>query len=138
MGFISESLDEIVEAKAAPEGEYDLRITKAEEKPSKKGKNMAVIQFAFVDASVDAPRFNHYILQPDGNDEEQDTSRKREWKRLCTACGVSTDVDVVDLIGEELNSMVMQETGDDNVVRNKVRLPYIKDEAPAATGRRRR
>lgn len=138
MPFISDSLDDIKEAHAAPEGEYELRITKAEEKPSKKGKAMAVIQFAFADTSVEAPRFMHYILAPDGEDEAQDNNRKREWKRLCQACGVDTNVELEDLVGETLTTMVLQETGDDNVVRNRARLPYLKDEAPAQPGRRRR
>lgn len=140
MGFITANLDDIREQNAAPEGEYDLRIVKAEEKESKKGKNMAVITFAFEDSSLDAPRFNHYILQPDGEDDGQDLNRMREWKRLCSACGVDTNVDVGDLVGESLTAFVQQDTGDDNVVRNKVRLPHLKDEAKAAPsgGRRRR
>ena len=138
MPFITESLEDIQEAKAAPEGEYILRITKAEEKQSKKGKNMAVIQFAFTDGAIDAPRFLHFILAPDGEDEGQDRMRKIEWKRLCQAAGVDTDVEVTDLVGEEFECFVAQEADDAGVVRNKARLPLLKDEAPAATGRRRR
>lgn len=138
MGFITANLDDVREQVAAPEGEYELRITKAEEKTSKKGKDMAVITFAFEDTSLDAPRFNHYILKPDGDDETQDLNRMREWKRLCKACGVSTDIDVGDLAGESLTAFVHQETGEDNVVRNRVRLPQLKGEAPASSGGRRR
>lgn len=127
MAFIKESLDDVVEAKPAPEGEYELRILKATEGESKKGNPMVTVLIGFADGT-DAPPFGHWLLGwDDSTDSEQKLNRQREIKRFCAVFDVSTDFDAADLKGETGSCFVSQEEGDDDVVRNRLKLPRLKD-----------
>jgi hypothetical protein len=127
MPFIKESLDDVGEAKPAPEGEYDLRILKATEGESKKGHPMITCLIGFADGT-DAPPFGHWILGwTDELEDEEILRRKREVKRFCSVFDISEDFDVEDLKGETGNCFVSVEEGDDNVVRNRLKLPRLKD-----------
>jgi hypothetical protein len=127
MPFITESLDDVSEAKPAPEFEYDLRIVKATRGPSKKGNDMITVMLAFADGT-DAPPFYHYLISWDADTpDEQILNRKRELKRFIACFDLREDFEVEDLPGETGTSFVVQEEGDDGIVRNRLKLPRIKD-----------
>lgn len=129
MGFISEPLDDVKEAEAAAEGDYDLRILKAVDGKSKKGTKMATITIAFTDPDAgDAPPFQHYLRDPgDIEDEDQKRMAALEAKRFQAVFDLADDWECEDIAGEEGNCHVIQEVGDDNVTRNRLRLPRLKD-----------
>lgn len=127
MPFISESLDDVQEQTPAAEGEYDVRILKAEAKESKKGDPMIVLTFVFNDRSVEAPPFNHWLMAwSGGTPDEQVNMRKIEIKRFCAAFDLPEDFDPEDCLGQEATLFVTQEVGDDDVVRNRARFPRLK------------
>lgn len=127
MPFIKESLSDVTEARPAPEGEYDLRIIKAKDEPSKKGNDMITVMIGFADGT-DAPPFYHYLLGWDSDTpEEQAMNRKREIKRFCAVFDVAEEFDAPDLVGETGTCFVSQEEGNDNIVRNRLKLPRLKD-----------
>lgn len=128
MAFIKENLDDVQEGKPAPEGEYDLRIVKAEATESKKGRDMVKLVIAF-DDGTDALPFAHYLMAWDDSDgEDQIKMRKLEIKRFCAAFDAPEDFDAEDLVGKTAQRvMVMQEVGQDDVTRNRMRLPRLKD-----------
>ena len=128
MPFISEPLDDIHEPKAAPEDEYDLRIVKADQRDSKAGNDMIALTLVFDDPSVDAPPFNHFLINPEGADEDKKRMWSLEIKRFCAAFDVAEDFEAEDLVGEVGRGIfVTQEEGDDGVIRNRMRLPRLKE-----------
>lgn len=129
MAFIKESLDDVVERKPAPDGEYDLKILKAEEKESKKGRDMVQLLIGF-DDGTDAPPFNHFLLSwTDDDDDAQVQMRKLEIKRFCAAFDVSEDFDATDLPGLTARKIFVKqdEPDDQGIVRNRMVLPRLKD-----------
>lgn len=127
MPFITESLDDVYEPKAAPEGEYDLRIHKAVQGETKKGQPMVTATIVF-DDGTDAPPFSEYLLGWDGDTpDEQIRMRKLHIKRFCAAFDVDEDFEAADLHGKTARIFVAQEAGQDEVVRNKLRLPRLQD-----------
>jgi hypothetical protein len=129
MGFISVPLDDVQESQPAPEAEYDLKIIKAVSGKSKAGTKMATITIAFDDTDAgDAPPFQHYLRDPgDIADEDQSRMAALEAKRFAAVFDLPEDWDVDDLQGETGNCFVSQETGSDDIVRNRLRLPRLKD-----------
>jgi hypothetical protein len=101
---------------------------KADEKESKKGRDMVQLLIGF-DDGTDAPPFNHFLLSwADDDDDQQIEMRKIEIKRFCTAFNVSEDFDASDLPGATARGIrVVQEVGDDDVNRNRMILPRLKD-----------
>lgn len=129
MGFISVPLDDVQEAQPAPEGEYDLKIIKAVEGKSRAGTKMVTITIAFDDTDAgDAGPFMHWLRDPgDIDDDDQKKMAALEAKRFQQVFDLSDDWEADDLVGETGNCFVGQETGDDNVTRNRLRLPRIKE-----------
>lgn len=127
MPFIKESLSDVKEQRAAPEGEYELRILKAKDEPSKKGTAMITCMIGFADGT-DAPPFYEYLMGWDGDTpDNQIDMRKLHVKRFCATFDVPEDFDAEDLVGETGTCMVIQEEGQDGVVRNRLKLPRLKD-----------
>lgn len=129
MPFVSHAMNDVREPEAAPEDQYDLRIVKAERKTSKKGRDMIVATMVIQDSSVDAPPFQLYLLAP-GPDDDDNQVRMRllEIKRFCSVFDLDPEnFDEQDLVGQTGSCFVTQETGEDNVVRNRLRLPRLKD-----------
>lgn len=128
MGFIKEDLSDTREPKPAPDGEYDLKIIKAEEKESKKGRDMVQLLIGF-DDGTDAPPFNHFLMNPTADDDDsQRKLRLLELKRFLAAFNVSEDFEASDLPGETARKVfVTQEEGDDGIIRNRMKLPRLKE-----------
>lgn len=127
MGFITESLEDVHEPIAAPEGDYDVRIIKAERKESKKGRDMIALLLKI--DGYDAQPFNHFLLSWNSMDDDEDQIRMRklEIKRFVAAFDLPDDFDAEDCVGQTASVYLTQEVGDDDVVRNRMRLPRIKE-----------
>lgn len=127
MPFISDDLSDVQEAKPAREGEYDLRILRALERPSNSGKAMAEIFIAIEDPGTDAPAIRHYIVKWDSDTpDEQVLMRKREYKRFCKCFSLDETSEVEDWAGATGRSLVIQEEGDDGNIYNRLRLPKLQ------------
>lgn len=129
MGFISVPLDDVQESQPASEGEYDLKILKAVEGKSKAGTKMVTVTIGFEDPDAgDAGPFQHWLRDPgDIEDADQRRMAALEAKRFAQVFDLGEDWEADDLAGEQGRCMVVQETGDDNVTRNRLRLPRLKD-----------
>ena len=128
MAFIKEAMTDVNEPKAAPEGEYDLRIVKAKEQDAKSGRAMVVATIVIETPEADAPPFMHYLLAPhETDDEDQVRNRLLEVKRFCALFDVPEDFDAPDLVGKTAVGYLKQETGDDGVVRNRLVPPRLRD-----------
>lgn len=128
MAFIKVALD-AKEPEAAPEGEYDLRITKMEDGlTSQKGAPMVktTIRIEGVD---DVQPFNHWIVLP-GPKTENVQFAKLQVQRFLEVFGIPHEgdgFDTEDLVGAEGRCMLVQQEGDDGVIRNALRLPRLAD-----------
>lgn len=122
------TVDDVQEPEAAPEGEYDLRIVRAEDKESKAGNNMVECIIVIEEPGIDAQPIRHYLLDWEGIPEDQQRIRKLEYKRFCACFNIPEDFDdAEELVGQTGRSYVTQEVSerDDNVY-NRLRLPRLK------------
>lgn len=130
MAFIKQTLD-AKEPEAAPEGEYDLRIVKWEEKETKKGSPMIPCTIKIMDRDVNAPLFTHWVLLIDDKvPVENHDMYKLNLQRFLSAFNVPYEdggFDTDDLQGAEGHCFVGQQEGDDGIVRNVLRLPRLGD-----------
>ena len=132
MPFISTPLGDAKEPEAVPEGPYDLRIVKSEDGESKKGNPMTTVYIKIEDpAYPNAALVGHWILHPTADTPpEQLQMRILEQRRFLECFGIPYEANgfnTDDLVGATGNSFLVQETGDDNVVRNRLRLPKLKE-----------
>lgn len=131
MGFINMNLgDDVREGELVPNGEYELVIAKAEDKPSKKGNPMTRIVIRIEDAPVSNPApvmyyMNH--LTPDlPSDQRQ--MRSLEIKRFLTLFRVpfgDEGFETEDLVGSRARALVEQEQGEDGQMRHRLILPRL-------------
>lgn len=131
MAFINAQLDDTKEPEAAPEGEYDLRIVRAERKESKKGKMMTEVLIRIEDADVNAPPLRQYLIDvtPD-MPEDQQRMRKLELKRFLQCFGIKLvdgGYDEEDLAGATGRCMVIQEENGEYGLQNRLRLPRLRE-----------
>jgi hypothetical protein len=132
MAFIKIDLTQTKEGEIVPEGRYELRVVRVEDTESKKGNPMTVVTLRIEDSDVPNPLpINHYITYPTEDlPENQQYLRSLEIKRFLTAFGVNYDssgFDSEDLLGQTAHIMLVQEQGDDHIIRNKLRLPRLKE-----------
>lgn len=130
MGFVSVSLNDVQEPQVVPEGEYDLRIVKKEDGESKKGNPMTTVMIRIEDAAVRNPAIvMHYLVHPTPDTPpDQREMRNLEFKRFLTVFGVAYDergFDTDDLVGATCRCSLIQEEGDDRVIRNRLKLPRL-------------
>lgn len=131
MGFIAVQLDNVREPEVVPEGEYDLRIVKKEDTKSKKGNPMTVCYIRIEDASTPNPAIVTHYLTPPTSDTPPDQVQMRslDIKRFVTLFGIGYDergFDTDDLVGAVARGTLVQEEGDDGVIRNRIKLPRLK------------
>jgi len=124
-------LGEDLEDQPVPEGQYDLRVARATYKLSEgKGIPMNVLTFV-IEGEPGAAPFMHWVLFPKEDDVRDVTrQRLRDIKRFFTVFGIPLDDydpenDFEQLMGATGNCRVSVETGDDNVERNRLRLPRV-------------
>lgn len=133
MPFVKLALDDVKEPEPVPEGVYDLRIVKTQDTESKKGNPMTVITIRIEDAGIKNPSpIVHYMTYPDADlPEEQKNFRLLDIKRFLSVFGIPFDphgFDTDGLQGATANkAMVVQEEGDDKIIRNRIRLPRLRE-----------
>lgn len=133
MAFINVKLGDAQEQKPVPDGAYDLRIVKFEDKKSKKGNEMTVATIKVDDSRYpNAELINHYLVYPDANTKPETAQLfLRNNARFLQAFGVpydDTGFNSDDLLGATASQVLLiQEEGDDGVPRNKLQLPRMKD-----------
>lgn len=133
MPFVKLALDDTKEPETVPEGVYDLRIVKAQDTESKKGNPMTVITIRIEDAGIkNAAPVIHYMTYPDADlPDDQKNFRLLDIKRFLAVFGIPFDphgFDTDALQGATAQKvMLVQEEGEDNVHRNKLRLPRLKE-----------
>lgn len=129
MSFVKIDLSKAKEPQIVPEGEYDLRIVKVTDGETKKGDPMTTLVIRIEDAEFPNPApVMHYITYPNGG--QYDDMRALEIKRLLTLFDVGFDgggFDSNELLSKTARCLLTQEEGDDSVVRNRMRLPRIKE-----------
>lgn len=136
MAFIKTALD-AKESEIAPEGEYDLRIVKVEEKKTGDkskipGEPMIQCTIRIEEPNSNYSLFNHtlMIVTKKTPDENKDMY-KLNIQRFLETFNIpheDTGFDTDDLQGAEGRCMVTQKDGDDGVTRNQLRLPRLKGE----------
>lgn len=128
MAFIKAKLDDVHESQPVPEGEYSLRITRAEQRDSKKGQPMIEVRLKIEDKDYpNASLIYHYLLSPDGCEADVAYLRKLEWKRFCATFDLPLNCDADDMPGQTGECFVTQEEDDNGVPRNRLRLPRLRD-----------
>lgn len=127
-------LTDDVEDKLVPEGQYELRVAKAEYGPTKKGDHNMISLMLVVEGSDGdgALPINHYILVPGDNDEPRVARmRLRDLKRFLVAFGYpigdgfDPEEHTNDLSGLTGKVRVIQEEGQDSNMYNRIRLPKV-------------
>jgi hypothetical protein len=130
MSFVKINLNGVKEPEIAPEGEYDLRIVKVKDDETSKGEPMTTLTIRIEDPEVKNPApFQHFITYPNGG--EYDEMRGLEIKRLLNLFDVGFDeggFDSDELLGKTARCLVIQEESKkDGVVRNRMKLPRLKE-----------
>ena len=130
----ADALGEDYEDKVAPEGKYDVRIQKADYKQTKKGDRDMIAAMLTIDGAEGdgVSPFNEFLLIPSEH-EEPKTKRlfMQRLTRFLQIFGVPTndgfDPEQAPSVFPGLTAKcdVVQEEGDDGVVRNRLKLPRI-------------
>ena len=130
MPLIKVDLDDVNELDPAPEGEYDLRIIKAEDTESKKGNYMTAIVIQIEGTEKPCAPIRHWLTYPnEETPEDQRAMRLIDIKRFLTAFGFKYEYKGFtseDLVGATAHCLIIQEKGDDGNVYNRLRLPRLK------------
>lgn len=130
MPVISVSEGDQFEDKPVKAGTYPLRIVKTESKNSKGGNPMTVVTIKIEGPDgAEAPLFSHWLMTPQEGSENYRRNR-RDIIRFCKVFGLdSFDPDdsdqVANLEGATADCYLDVEVGDDNVERNRLRLPRV-------------
>lgn len=129
MGYVKIDLSKTKEPEVVPEGEYNVRIVKVvDTETKKKGEPMTTLTLRIEDAGPDASVFNEFMLYPNGG--EYDNMRALNIKRTLALFDVPYDgsgFDSQDLLSKEAKVLLTQEMGDDGIIRNRMRVPRMKE-----------
>ena len=141
MPRINVELKDAQELEVAPEGEYDLRIVKAEDGESKSGNDMTTVTIAF-EGHPEWQAVRHWITYPNADTPpDQRAMRLIDITRFLTCFGVNFDddgFDSDDLVGQTGRCLVIQEEADDGNTYNRLRLPRLKKSEETKVRRIRR
>lgn len=142
MTFINTNLgDDVQEADIAPEGEYTLRIVKAEAKESKIGNPMIETMITIEGGENYAP-INHYLNLPYEGNQWNDLFSLSN-KRFLVAFGIAFNddgFDVEDFAGSVGTMKVVQEQGEGEYAdrtNNAIKPPSLPKGDTGETKKRR-
>lgn len=127
MGFIDGmNFDDVVEPKAVPEGEYELRVTEVAQDTNKNGDPYILPKFS-IEGEVGSKTVTRYMALPTAAmDAEKLNKTKLTLKRFFDAMGVdiSGGIDLDSLVGETVWAMLGleedEEYGEGNFIRRFV------------------
>jgi len=122
MGLFSTDFDDVVPEVVVPDGRYTLQIKSAEVKTAKSGREYLLVCFDNMDVP-EAQTIFHNVNAPLPEDPE---STKQVFARMAkqffdTFGQDYKDPEITGLIGCTCEANVIQETGNDGVVRNKIK-----------------
>ena len=150
MAFIPVNLDETVEQKPVPKGNYELQITGAKlqetgENSKHPGAPMIRVNLAFEDLELNAPGITHFITLPYEGDDNANF-KLLMLKRFLVAFkipysneGIDPEALVVDMVGNTTKLDVqLTEPNDNGDIYNRIQIPRLRDEPVAAAGGRRK
>jgi len=129
MSFIEiTGMDEVQEPQLAPEGQYDLRITYAQDYVNDKGTPLVRCSIAF-DGHPEYANMNYWIVLPQEDlDQDANTKRILAVKRFLVLFNVPFEngFNVEDLLGATGTAFVAQsEADEDGNIYNELRVPKI-------------
>lgn len=150
MPFIKMALD-AKESVVAPEGEYDLRIFKVEEKKTgdkskRPGEPMLLVMINIEEPGQSyAPVFHNLMLMSGNTPPEHHQLYKLGVQRFLATFNIKGDsdgFDTDDFVGSTGRCLVTQGEGENGEPRNELKLPRLDEEeeevaTPAPRGRRR-
>ena len=127
MGFLEGmNFDDVVEPKAVPEGEYELRITEVTQDNNKNGEPYILPKFDIVEEPT-AKTVTKYMALPIATmDEKKKNNTRLRLKRFFEALGIdaSAGVNLDELAGETVWAMLGleddEEYGESNYVKKFV------------------
>ena len=121
MGLLDLHLDKVPDEVTVEPGEYQLVVTKAEERPSKENHPMIEVFFNIID-NPDSKMIAHYFMLPEkGN--KNNNSRLRSLKSFCEACGINVAEPInveEDFKGKEVWARLKQEDAEEYGVQNRI------------------
>jgi hypothetical protein len=138
----ADDFNDDLEDKIAAEGNYQLRITSAKYKLSKKERPMVGLGIAIEDTEDYATIFENVTFPVEDDEPRTRKLMLRNMKRLCATFGIPTDVMIAiangdedrvsDLVGSTGTCRVVQEPvqdangNDTGEMRNVLRLPKVQ------------
>ena len=130
MSFIEiTGMDEAQEPELAPEGQYDLRITHAEDYINDKGTPLVRCSIAF-DGKPEYQNMNYWVILPKGEDQEQDQKRIINVKRFLTMFGVPFEngFEIEDLFGATADkaNVSQSDADEEGNIYNELRISRLK------------
>lgn len=125
-----QALEEDYEDKLAEDGEYDLRIQKAEEKDTKEKPGKPIRKMVQCMIVIDGAEgegiapITHVLVYPN-EDEEKKTHRlfMQNITRFYKLFGLPHEAEVADFEGATARCYVSQKEDDEGTMRNRLRLP---------------
>lgn len=151
MAFIPVNLDDAVEQKPAPSGEYNLQITACSEvKTGPNSKHPGSPQFKVTIGFPDepnTPNLSQFISLPSEHDDrDQALFKMLLLKRFLAlfnvsydSAGIDTEKLAMEMVGATANAAVtLTEPNDDGNVYNRLVVPRMRDEAAQVPSRKRR
>ena len=121
MSLLDINLSDVPDEITVEPGEYQLVITKAEQKQSKEGNEMIAVYFNIID-QPDAQMIAHYFLLPTGKGDEKANSKLRRLKDFYVACGfdLAAPIDTADFKGTEVFAILKLEDNDEYGEQNRI------------------
>jgi hypothetical protein len=128
VSYVKIDLTKAKEPEVAPEGQYDIRCVKVSQTETKKKEPMTVLTLRIEAGDENYAPVQEFITYPNGG--QYDDLRTLTLKRILTAFEVPFDdqgFDTDELLGKTVSVLLVQEEGDDGVIRNRAKWPRVKD-----------
>ena len=141
MPFVEAALD-VQEREVVAEGEYDLRCGNVDHTRQEDENNPRIVVIVNIEGNPDAAPIWHTLwLSNKNSDPERRADNDRANRRFMEVFNIpyeATGFNSDDIPGSVGKCLVVQQEGDDKVIRNKLRLPYLSATPQTETGKRRR
>lgn len=135
MSFLPETLDEVVEQKAAPQGQYDLQVTSCQvtetgEKSKHPGSPMLKLSIGFL-GTEDVQNITHFISLPFEGDDNASFKllMLKRFLAMFTIPYVSNIEDLAfSMTGSTANNASVKVEERDGSTYNQLVIPRLRDE----------
>lgn len=130
MSFVEMNLDDVEEQSAAPEGEYDVRVTNAVIGEAKSSGNPQIVVSLAIEGGDFMPTRLYLGLPAEDDDDDMRKRKMRTIKRFVHHFGIPSDggFNVEDFFGATARCLVTQDEPNDNGdIYNRVIVPRLKN-----------